>query len=500
MQNFNSIHETVVKDILNAIQQGRSDAKDKMGKVGDKVFGKPSSNSIGSMSSLNSAAQGLTLTFPCMCSSSLSIETANMISKALERKDVSLLQILFSAYNLSNADDVAAFIKDFHTNLNTNKAKLDDVVQALSDIVESSGLVPRVNEYDIRKVLEDCAKNTNYTLPDDINSTSLREYTVRFNYSGFDVIKTPVLEATDSDFNNTSIQSPKDYIYGHFSQGEIKAMSIQDIDDAYMEYLRQVYQDDKDAAERAHHAAQDQIAAIKNDIEFAKYRNQIDTNRLISTDVKKANELAPTLMVVNFYSKDGSGNRFAIQQQGVVGVKSKLYAVNSQDIIDKLVEKHLDSNFLLKLVKLSTREISFVKDFLFAIDSAKIGALAKSKKGSSSKLFKVLERRSLNGKVRKLLGSNINTKPITSLVISIEEVEYMKKFSNTDLMNPNTTRGIMEQLNLMFMVIVDESNEVAHFLADTGEDVYESISFAHLERESNDAGYKKMINLISRSR
>ena len=58
----------------------------------------------------------------------------------------------------------------------------------------------------------------------------------------------------------------------------------------------------------------------------------------------------------------------------------------------------------------------------------------------------------------------------------------------------------MEQLNLMFMVIVDESNEVAHFLADTGEDVYESISFAHLERESNDAGYKKMINLISRSR
>ena len=136
MQNFNSIHETVVKDILNAIQQGRSDAKDKMGKVGDKVFGKPSSNSIGSMSSLNSAAQGLTLTFPCMCSSSLSIETANMISKALERKDVSLLQILFSAYNLSNADDVAAFIKDFHTNLNTNKAKLDDVVQALSDIVE----------------------------------------------------------------------------------------------------------------------------------------------------------------------------------------------------------------------------------------------------------------------------------------------------------------------------------------------------------------------------
>lgn len=542
MQKFDSIHETGILDIIKAADMGTSAAADTAKKAADNFF-TPSKNGIGKMSSLNSAAQGLTLTFPCLCSTSLSIESAGMITKALERKDVALLQILFSAYNLTSADNAADFLKDFHTNLNANKVKLDDVVQLLSGISESS-LTPKVSETAIKKVAEDCVNNTNYTFPDDINDTSLRSYSAMYRFGNYDIVKGSSIKEA-SKYTMT----PSEFAAWCNSEG-ISWNDNHEFESMYMDYLRQVgandreiqlyrneldtdkfayqkikdevdaqynrerdsksdqyrkdrdekddkYKSDRDAIEDERKRKEMELQINKRDIEFAKLRSQINSNRLIPTDVKKANELVPTLMVVNFYT-DHDG-KFQVDQQAVVGVKSKLYSVNSQDIIDKLVEKNIDSNFLLKLVKLSTREISFVKDFLLSIDSAKISALSKSKKGSSSKLFKILERRALNGRVRKLIGTNINTKPITSLVISIEEVEYMRKYNNTDLMNPNTTRNIMEQLNLMFMVVVDEANEVAHFLADTGDDLYETISFDHLERESNDAGYKKMINLLSRS-
>ena len=50
----------------------------------------------------------------------------------------------------------------------------------------------------------------------------------------------------------------------------------------------------------------------------------------------------------------------------------------------------------------------------------------------------------------------------------------------------------------MGVVIVDDSMEVAKFIFDTGEDIYEHISFNLLEREASDSSYKKVINLISK--
>src|SRR5699024_3329957 len=125
------------------------------------------------------------------------------------------------------------------------------------------------------------------------------------------------------------------------------------------------------------------------------------------------------------------------------------------------ISKHVDSNILLKLVKVGTREISFFKDFLLAIDEAKINALAKSKRGSSSKLFKVLERRALGGRVRRAMGSPNTCKPIFSLVISREEADYMLNYNDVDVDNPKVVIPIMEKLNLIYFVIVDESNETA---------------------------------------
>ena len=56
----------------------------------------------------------------------------------------------------------------------------------------------------------------------------------------------------------------------------------------------------------------------------------------------------------------------------------------------------------------------------------------------------------------------------------------------------------MEAYNLMGVCIVDEAMEVAKFIFDTGDDIYEVLSFNNLERESADNGYKKVINLMTK--
>jgi len=67
-----------------------------------------------------------------------------------------------------------------------------------------------------------------------------------------------------------------------------------------------------------------------------------------------------------------------------------------------------------------------------------------------------------------------------------------------DSINPATVRGIMESYNLMGFVIADEAAESVDFLFDTGDDVFETLSFNHLERETSDGSYKKVVNLMTK--
>mgnify|MGYP003401482286 CR=1 FL=1 len=60
------------------------------------------------------------------------------------------------------------------------------------------------------------------------------------------------------------------------------------------------------------------------------------------------------------------------------------------------------------------------------------------------------------------------------------------------------TRSILEAYNLMDIVIADEALEVARFLFDDGDGIYETLAFDSLEKEASDSSYKKVINLMSK--
>ena len=106
---YESIHETVVADILETIKDGVH--------LVDGVV-RPKSANVRISSSLARATSGLTLVFPVVITNTLPIETASMIAKAIERKNVSMLQMAFSAYNITNAPDALEHLAKFHRILN----------------------------------------------------------------------------------------------------------------------------------------------------------------------------------------------------------------------------------------------------------------------------------------------------------------------------------------------------------------------------------------------
>jgi len=450
------IHETVIRDIIDIV----SGIKDS-----DEV--KLLTNRKRSFSSIAKASSNLVLVFPCIVSTNCDIIPASIITKAVERKAVSMLQILFSAISITDAKDAFEYIAKFHTNLKfDNKIKIDDFIDTVDHYVqthESTVKILNPVEYNRAvKYLREDMKNINNILSTEYNTSAINEYKVESKFGDARVVKENDVAAKDKELLRQTMDKKAELI-----ASKVNRMS-----------------GSRGGSSKSRSATQE----LKDKTDF--YRNQ-----LLPSDVRKANELVPSMMVINFVS---TGDKDPIQQQVVVGVKAKMYPVDSADILNRIVLKNQDRHGLLKLIKATTREISFCRDFLFAIDRARLDALSQSRKGTSSQVWKMLERRALKGKIRRAISHVNDASAITTIVITQEEVEYLKKTNNIDVSKPSVIRPIMEAYNLIGFCIVDEVLEVASFIWDTGDDIYERLSFDNLEKENTSNDYKKIINLMSK--
>lgn len=482
---FNSIHETVIEDILDTIRDGVKFVDGKM---------KPKSPKIRTASSLSRATAGLTLTFPVIVEDSLDLETSVMISKAIERKNIALLQMAFSAYNITNATDAISHLSKFHTNINADKLTVDKFMDVMDNMHESADLYESaiIPESTIRAIVEDNKRNCNFVLDDSINESSLSEFSEVSRYGQKIIIKEALPRPRYTDGTEASDDDMKALYNDDNDSVSNKARNTLDSEDREKENNRR----DRRTVQKMN------IDINRNNNDARKalgtasdQKRQYLASQLLPGEVKKANEMQPSLMIVNFYVNDKDRD-LNVAQQIVAGVKSKMYPVSSADVSNKIITKAADADIMLKLVKVSTREISFVKDFLLGLDDAKLDSLSKSRKGSNTALFKALERRALKGKIRKTLKLENSAKAISSLVLSVETVEELKKYNNIDLMNPKIAAKIMEKLNLLYLVIADTTSESVSILTD-GEYNYETLSFTALERETGDGAYKKVVKLMT---
>lgn len=432
-----AIHETIIRDIVDIATDIKNTDELQF------MIGKGNS-----MKSIAASSSNLTIVFPNVVSRSMDPSVAMMITKAQERKAVSMLQMLFSAFQVTDAKDAMEYISKFHTNLKIDdNVTVDRFISTMDSIAKNIGEGSGLSlDNDMYEAIKEDMKNLSYYLPESTNESALNDYKYSRLNGGY-----VVMEADNTSDANAQFRMNRN------------VNTTQKIDSPSQE--------------------------TKNSADF--FRNQI-----LDSDIKKANELMPTMMTINMIIKNGEDTR--LSQVAVIGVKVKMYPADSVDIIDRIKAKNQDGNGLNNFIRATTREISFWKDLIFAINKAKIDALGSSRRGGTSPVWKLLERRALKSRIRRTFRFTNDATAITFLTVTKDEVEYLKKMENLNLDDERMARRIMEAFNLMGITIVNEALESADFIYDTGDDLYETITFTSLERESSDSTYKRVVNLMSR--
>lgn len=473
-------HESVVKDIVDIL----TDLKDF-----DEVQFINNANAKRSFKSITSATKDLILTFPVLVSTDLDPENAIMIAKAQEKKMASLLHILFTAISVGNNEDVYDYVRKFHSNVGSMNGTLDEYIDSFDRVAatfgESYNKTLEIDHAVLETVLEEL-KESNYTLPNNVNESSLEAFKVIPGYrTGMNDM---IVKEASGDPGDVA-----KWAMSKITTNPGQADNIMNINNRYYDSL-----DAKNAAKAngtisvSRLKDQDNLnSAAKAFSDITKAHNAV----VLNNEYKKANELQPTMMVINFMKKNDTT---ATINTAVIGIKCKIYPVTSSDIVNRISGKLQDRSVLTNFVRATTNEIAFFRDFLFAVDNAKLDAKSYGKSATSNKLWKVLERRSTKSKFRRSLKMYNDATAITTLVLSENDAEYLKTNYSIDILDVSRARKIMDSYNFMCLVVANQSTEVASFLYDTGDDTYEMIPFSGLEREASDNSYKKMVNLLAK--
>jgi len=135
-----------------------------------------------------------------------------------------------------------------------------------------------------------------------------------------------------------------------------------------------------------------------------------------------------------------------------------------------------------------------IKDFLFAINRAKMDVI--STKRSSSPIWKMLERRYIMSKKNWAFGNyNGSGTAIAVMLISSETESILSRYYGFKC-EPYKLIDVMEAYSVMGFVVADDVKERVKSLYDDNSNNFEEISYSSLERDDK-TQYKKIINLIT---
>lgn len=528
-----------------------------------------------SVKSITKSSKDLTMIFPVMVSNTVDGISAQLIARALERKFVSLAQILLSAISITKSTDAIDHLKNIHSNI--DQGSIFDIDDYMNMNVMDESVI--ISQLDKQKVCEDyrlnffSMDNIKQSFNEDSSNNNIK---IGGNQShGGSSISGGVqigqnskpssnerrhrsvalggtLGLSANDYStglqfmadmiraaNGKIAIPYNQVYNNktawgMPKDKFDALSDEEKNNAMEKFGQEYTAAAKTVAELRQkqaeliQAQQHTLAKTEelNRQEIQRMRDEFEENRrkeqlakerskgaklnrfyqdrsgayltgksteLHNNEIKKSNELQPTLLKIYYIARVKDDH---IRNEAIVGIKAKMYSVDSRDIIDKIVAKRSYSMSLYNLIKATTGEIEFWRDFVFAIKKAKIDALSNSNRGSSHSMWKVLERRAIASKLNRFASMRNDATAITTLVMSKYDVEMLKKEEDINILDARVARKIMDDYNLIGIVVDDASTESARFIFDTGDDEYEVYTYKTLKKEDK-IDYKQMIELMA---
>ena len=213
--------------------------------------------------------------------------------------------------------------------------------------------------------------------------------------------------------------------------------------------------------------------------------------QLLDNDVKKANEAVPTTLNIEI--------RIPGQKEStniLMGVKTITHPIESEEMIFNVANCIREKRFFFRTIQWTSGEIKFFKDFVLASDRIKAN-IAQSR--NKTNWWRSLRSKTLLGRIRQL-GGKPNVIPNTTLVLSMDEVEYISNSYGINLLNDvQSVTKLLDHFSLLGFVILDNSSELAYILYD-GESSYQTYSYTALERENrnNANDMKALVSLLGR--
>lgn len=438
--NKRIVHEGVIKDIVDILS--------------DKEFIKTAKNKLPFFKdkdqtyipNIAKATSDLVLTFPVIVDESVDLASAKIIAKSVEQRMVSMLQMLFAAIDITNNQNAFDFIGKVHRNLSS-----DDILS----FINKMDSLPLKNKHEssaeldidaINAAMIKCMQEDNIYLNDRIPESLNDIYVV--------------------DSGNTVIRHEAKIIPPWEKNPKFEYEKVEDQNNPgkYIDKLKRAFP--------------------------GKTLYSDPSKMSVSSDVKKANEDVPSLMVIKFRTQFSN----ATIHTAVIGVKAKLVYVSQADMIDRIVTKNNDNNGLLNFLRATTGEISMIKDFLFAINRAKMDVI--STKSTSSPIWKMLERRYLMSKKNWLTRNYNGSGTAIAVMVISSETETILSRDYGFKCEPHKLLDIMEAYSVMGFVVADDVKERANILYDDNSNNFEIVSYSSLEKEDK-TQYKKIINLIT---
>lgn len=454
-----------------------------------------------SIKSITRANKDLTMTFPVMASNTVDPASAQLVGRALERKFVTLTQMLLSAISITSSKDAIDHLKNVHSNLDLSSFfDVDDYLavsqEATVNHIFDAAEIKAVYEAFKQERLHSKPINHLITKPQSPTRPIKEEFGEEYTNSQLNALGT-ALALKD-------IQDGKHDFSGYFKgRNQVRdARYAQHKAEHERDAAKQQASDNDERARRIVQAGSRRYNRMRQDRDNLQSRindlTDVRTNGIShlakDQDYKKSNELQPTLLQIQFISTNDNNDPITVD--AYVGIKTKIYCVDSADIANHIVSKRSYNFSLYNLIKATSGEIEFWRDFVFAIKKAKIDAVSNTNRGSSSKLWKVLERRAIASKLNRFMSARNDATAITTLMMSAYDVEMLRKMEDIDISDSRVARKLMDDYNLVGIVIVDDSTESAKFIFDTGDDEYETYTFRTLKRDDK-MDYKQMIQLLA---
>lgn len=210
-------------------------------------------------------------------------------------------------------------------------------------------------------------------------------------------------------------------------------------------------------------------------ITYKTFDREVFTNM----DMKKSNDMIPTFTKasIGFIVDDTED---VVTRDVMIGVKTYVHKVPTSEMVNELYNAIINKRKFLKFVKFITGEERSLSDLLFGIRELRLDATDSKKAGSQWRI--AFKRRKRWAKMALPYITKEYT-PNGTVVMTMNEVDYIKDTHGIDLMQNNHCKMIMENDYLLGFVIIDQTNELVHVMYDGHNYQFQQYTYSMLERE-----------------